>query len=220
MCLVLQWLPTSLPLWATKQSVRWELPFPCSQNLCEVPLHGRCRATTIFPNSTSNILLMGYTVLIILRQNQCFGGCWSRAEVSRWSSAGRNLAVPSLRNTQASDWEPKLHLAQGSLRSITTLSLPLLKKAKESKIWRFWVPYGLPFSSLIHSVLWNQVLLFWGACKSATGELVVLGNRLQSQHASKWTRNIWRLNWIVGQKEKPLALCFKAAREDSVSWGR
>lgn len=55
---------------------------------------------------------------------------------------------------------------------------------------------------LILSVVWPWVSLFWGACKTVTGDLVVLGNRLQSQHVSWRTRNIWRWNWRICATER------------------
>lgn len=83
------------PPQATKQSVKWELPFPCCQNLGEVALHGTGRATTIFSKFTSNILLMRFTILwivaIILWQKQCFGGSWSRAECQEGVVLGQIL---------------------------------------------------------------------------------------------------------------------------------
>lgn len=107
MCLVLQWLPTSLPISSHQAISQVRVTISFLSEFGEVPLHGRGRAT-IFSSFTSNILLMGYTILIILWQKQCFGGSWQRAEVSRGSSAGTNLAVPSLRIIQAPGQEHKL----------------------------------------------------------------------------------------------------------------
>lgn len=92
-------------------------------------------STTICSNFTSNRLLMGCTVLITLAKT-VFLGILIKGWGAKRDRAGTNLAVASLRNTRAPGSKPKLS-DEGSARSMTTLSLPLLKTAREIQIWGF-----------------------------------------------------------------------------------
>lgn len=121
------------PHFKPPRNVRWELPFPCRPWLRfhfmeEVKhhhlfqLHQQQASDGIHcPNNT------GKTV---------FWGILIKGWGAKGDRAGTNLAVASLRNSQAPGSEPKLSDG-GSPRSMTSLSLPLLKIAREIKIWGF-----------------------------------------------------------------------------------
>lgn len=99
-------------------------------------------------------------------------------------------------------------------------SLAFLKPARTIQIWGFYFPYGLLFSfscSVLrdteHHCFEEPVKLPLGTWLSLETDCNLNMFPNEQEMFGDGTEE------FVGQKEKPLTLCFKAAREDSVSRG-
>lgn len=99
-------------------------------------------------------------------------------------------------------------------------SLSFLKPARAIQIWRFYVPYGLLFS-FSYSVLCDTE---YHCCEEPAKLPLGTWLSLETDCNLNMFPNEQEIfgdgtEEFVWQKETALTLCFKAAREGSVSWG-